>query len=323
MTTSDTPLIQARDVSKSYGVTRAVDKVSFEVRRGEIRGFLGPNGAGKSTTIRIVTGYLAADSGSVRIAGLDVATATLEARKRIGYLPESFPLYREMRVDEYLRFVAASHGLDRRRTAERIEYVLDALELARMTKRLTGTLSKGYRQRVGLAQAIIHDPDILILDEPTNGLDPHQIIEIRALLSNLARGKAILFSTHILQEISAICSRIMIIRGGRIIADDTPVELARAVGSEGTWEVVISGRDRLADAERAKLGGGVVESDIEHRDGRLLRLAAHAPAPEVEALALALAGIGRRLLQVRREERTLEQVYLTLTAGAPNGRASA
>ncbi|MCI0650264.1 MAG: ABC transporter ATP-binding protein [Planctomycetes bacterium] len=314
------PLISVTELHKSYGATRAVDGVSFQVARGQIRGFLGPNGAGKSTTIKIITGYLAADAGSVRVAGIDVAEEPIEARKRIGYLPESLPLYQEMRVDEYLQFIAKSRRMERRGAAQRIAEVMALLGLERMKKRLTGSLSKGYRQRLGLAQAILHDPDILILDEPTNGLDPQQIIEIRALLVRLAATKAILFSTHILQEISAVCSQIMIIRDGRLVADGTPAELAAAPGSERDWEIVISGTEEMPYADLDALGIGTPAGSDLAEGGRVYRFR-RASELDIAVLGGRVTRTGRRLIEARRATRTLEQVYLELMGVGAKGAA--
>ena len=312
----DAPLIQVAGLRKSYGSTRAVDGVSFSVNRGEIRGFLGPNGAGKSTTIRSITGYQCPDAGDIKICGLDVRQQGIEARERIGYLPESLPLYWEMRVDEYLEFMARSRGLSGAKAHRRVSEVIDDLNLGRMRKRATGSLSKGYRQRVGLAQAIVHDPDVLILDEPTNGLDPEQIIEIRELLLRLSKTKAILFSTHILQEISAICTRVMIIRDGKLIADGTPEELTSSGQASEPWELVISGSDAIDEAWAEGLGlGRLLRHDV-HLQGRLYRFGGSGGSPDAMAVAQKVKEAGRELIQLRRSDRTLEQVYLDLTTSS-------
>ncbi|MEE8141993.1 MAG: ATP-binding cassette domain-containing protein, partial [Planctomycetota bacterium] len=314
---ADSPSIAVTELRKSFGPTRAVDGVSFQVTKGEILGFLGPNGAGKSTTLKVITGYLAADSGTVRVAGHNVEEEPLEARSRIGYLPESLPLYWEMRVDEYLCFIAQSRGFKGSQVQERVDEMLALLSLERMRKRLTGSLSKGYRQRVGLAQAMLHDPEILILDEPTNGLDPHQIIEIRSLIVRLAETKAVLFSTHILQEIQAVCSRIMVIREGRLIANDTPENLARSVG-DTQWELVVAGTPDLSGERFRDLGFDSLVEEQHHEGCRHYRFAGGSNEPDVAQLANKIAAFGGRLVEVSRPRRTLEQVYLQLTGS--NGK---
>jgi ABC-2 type transport system ATP-binding protein len=212
-------MIEVRDVTKRFGTTVALDRVSFRLQRGEVLGFLGPNGAGKSTTMKIITTFLAPDEGQVTVGGVDVLEQPLAVRGRIGYLPETVPLYQEMNVEEYLRFVGEARGLDGGRLRERLAWCVEACGLHTELKKPIQELSKGFRQRTGLAQALIHDPEILILDEPTSGLDPLQIIEIRDLVRSLAGEKTIIFSTHILQEVAPVTDRVVIIHEGRIIAD--------------------------------------------------------------------------------------------------------
>ncbi|MEM7260450.1 MAG: ATP-binding cassette domain-containing protein [Planctomycetota bacterium] len=306
------PLVVARDLRKVYGPTVAVQGVSFEVRPGEVLGFLGPNGAGKSTTIKMVTGSIACDAGTAQVCGHDVNEEPLEVKRSIGYLPEALPLYPEMQVEEYLEFIAASRGLRGGVASARIDEATELLQLTRMRRRTTGSLSKGYRQRVGLAQAILHDPPVLVLDEPTNGLDPHQIIEIRQLISNLARTKAIIFSTHILQEISAICTRIMIIRDGCLIADAPPDELAQSA-ELAVWELVIDGPDLTGSPVTAALGLGSMIGREERPGGFLYRFSGSTESVDAESVATRIAGTGAKLQQLYRPRTSLEQVYLTLT----------
>ncbi|MEO5908131.1 MAG: gliding motility-associated ABC transporter ATP-binding subunit GldA [Ginsengibacter sp.] len=211
--------ISVFNLTKIYGQQKAVDDISFSIGNNEIVGFLGPNGAGKSTTMKIITGYLASDAGSAIVNGINVNEDALEAKKQIGYLPEGNPLYYEMYVREYLEFIAGIHEL--KSVKERIEEVIDLTGLRLESNKKTGQLSKGYKQRVGLAAALIHDPKVLILDEPTTGLDPNQIVEIRQLIKDLGKNKTVLFSSHILQEVESICDRIVIINKGKIVADDT------------------------------------------------------------------------------------------------------
>lgn len=215
--------IQVQSLAKVYGQQKAVDDISFSVKKGEIVGFLGPNGAGKSTTMKILTGYLQADAGKAFISGLDVAENPLTTKAKIGYLPESNPLYYDMYVREYLQFMAEVHRVPHK--TERIEAVIAQVGLSPESHKKIAQLSKGYKQRVGLAAALIHDPEVLILDEPTTGLDPNQIIEIREVIRSLGSTKTILFSTHILQEVEAVCNRVIIINKGKLIADNSLEEL--------------------------------------------------------------------------------------------------
>lgn len=211
--------IVVKDLLKIYGSQKAVNNISFSIEKGEIVGFLGPNGAGKSTTMKIITGYLAQDGGSVKVCGLDVNTAAVEAKRKTGYLPEANPLYYEMFVKEYLLFVAGVYGIDNRKAA--VERMIELVGLTPEKHKKIGQLSKGYKQRVGLAAALIHDPEVLILDEPTSGLDPNQIVEIRNVIKEQGKNKTVLFSSHILQEVQAICDRVIIINQGELVADDS------------------------------------------------------------------------------------------------------
>ena len=210
--------ITVTNLTKVYGTQKAVDNISFTINKGEIVGFLGPNGAGKSTTMKIITGYIEADGGSATVCGETVSTNSLTTKKKIGYLPEANPLYFDMYVREYLEFVAGVHGIQN--TKEKIEEAINTVKLKLEANKKIGQLSKGYKQRVGIAAALIHDPEVLILDEPTSGLDPNQIIEIREVIKNLGKKKTVLFSSHILQEVEAICDRVIIINKGELVADD-------------------------------------------------------------------------------------------------------
>jgi len=214
-------MIEVEGLTKRYGDFTAIEDISFRVEKGEIVAFLGPNGAGKTTTMRVLTGYLPATGGSVEVCGFDVFDRPMEVKKRIGYLPEHPPVYNDMRVREYLKFVAKIKGVPRAGRNAALERVLDRCSLEDVSDRIIGKLSKGYKQRVGLAQAMIHDPEVLILDEPTIGLDPKQIFEIRELIRSLAGEHTIILSTHILPEVTMICQRVLIISQGRIVADDT------------------------------------------------------------------------------------------------------
>ena len=252
-------MISVQGLTKRYGQTEAVKNLSFTVEKGEIIGFLGPNGAGKSTTMRILSGYIPADEGEVRIAGFDVFGESVKARSRIGYMPENVPLYPEMRVSEYLSYRAGLKGVRNRLIGEKVEDALQLCGLSDIRRKLIGSLSKGYRQRVGLADALINEPDILLLDEPTIGLDPGQIREVRSLIRGLAGRHTVLLSSHILSEVEATCSRVLILNGGRVAASGTPDELRKRSG--------------------LKLSGSI-------------RVEVRAPAQEAVAAVATVAGIG-------------------------------
>src|ERR1700761_6730509 len=238
--------IEIKDLVKTYGEQRAVDAISFQVGKGEIVGFLGPNGAGKSTTMKILTGYLGQDSGEARVCGLSVSKEPLETKKKIGYLPEANPLYPDMYVREYLDFIADVHHVTDKKA--RIDAVIDLVGLTPESKKKLRKLSKGYKQRVGLAAALLHDPEVLILDEPTSGLDPNQIIEIREVIKNLGKNKTVLFSSHILQEVEALCDRVVIINKGKLVADST-LNALRQKGNSGNATIRVGFRESLVPAK--------------------------------------------------------------------------
>ena len=227
-------MIEVHELTKRYGDREAVSGVSFSVGRGQVLGFLGPNGAGKTTTMRMLTGFLPPSSGSARVAGFDVFTQSAEVRRRIGYLPENPPLYPDMTVTSYLTFVARLKGIPRAKVAEARDRVIERIGLAPVAGRLLSHLSKGYKQRAGLAQAMIHDPEVLVLDEPTIGLDPRQIIEIRSLIKDLSGNRTVILSTHILPEVAQVCDKVVIINNGRIACEDTIANLTR----DGTLEEI-------------------------------------------------------------------------------------
>jgi len=220
-------MIEVRGLTKRFGATVALDDVTFDVSAGEVLGFLGPNGAGKTTAMRIITCYISQDAGTVRVGDLDTRTASVEVRRRLGYLPESAPLYQDMGVIEYLDFVGRIRGLDEPQRRARVDEMVTTCGLTRMAHRTIGTLSKGFRQRVGLAQTLIHDPEVLILDEPTTGLDPNQIVEIRDLIKQIGKTKTIVLSTHILPEVEAICRRVILMNAGRKVVDSPLAELTK------------------------------------------------------------------------------------------------
>ena len=244
--------IQAVQLSKFYGNFAAIQDVSFEVPRGQVAAFLGPNGAGKSTTLKILTGFLQATRGSAKIAGLDVATDRIEAASKIGYLPENGPLYPQMTPLELLRFFGEARGLAPERLSSRIDAVVEQCNLQAVLEKAIHKLSKGYRQRVGMAQALLHEPDILIMDEPTAGLDPNQIREVRSLIRDLSASKTVLISTHILQEVEAVADHVVIIHEGRIVFDGTPGEMADGSGLEAAFHRLTQGSSaQSAEAEPA------------------------------------------------------------------------
>jgi len=310
-------MIEVRNLTKRYGSTVAVDGISFEIPRGEVIGFPGPHGAGKTTTMRILTCYLPADSGEARVAGFDVFTESIEVRKRIGYLPESAPVYSEMGIVEYLRFVAEIRGIPSSERQRRIDDVVVRVGLVPMIHKDIGQLSKGYRQRVGLAATLIHEPEVLVLDEPTTGLDPNQIIEIRELIREIGREKTVILSTHILPEVEATCSRVLIINSGRIVASGTPEELTRAAAGEVRCRVSL--RAAPADVEPAlrALDGVLGIRSLEPVKERTVRYEVHAQNDrDIEDSIFRLA-VGRdwTLTELHTETRSLEQVFTQLTLG--------
>jgi ABC-2 type transport system ATP-binding protein len=311
-------MIEVDGLTKDYGLTRAVDHVSFSVRQGEVLGFLGPNGAGKSTTMKMLTCFMSPTAGTAKVAGFDVFDESLEVRRRIGYLPEDTPIYRDMTVLEYLHFAAEMRGMDPDKSPARIKEIGGRCGLSEVAGKLVGELSKGYRQRLGLAQAMLHDPDILILDEPTSGLDPNQIVEIRSLIKEIGREKTVILSTHILPEVQATCSRVVIISGGKLVADGTPDEL-RARERGGRYRVVVESNGVPKDAIRDRLASlaGVARCEaITGEDG------SHAFAIDAGGASdlrkpIFRAAVDNRwtLLELARESASLEDVFRNLTTG--------
>lgn len=241
--------VSVQNLTKTYGPQKAVDSVSFEAKKGEVLGFLGPNGAGKTTTMKILTCFIPQSEGSATVCGHDVSEEPMAVRQCIGYLPENNPLYRDMYVKEYLRFVAGLHGVSN--ASKRIAQMIEMTGLGVEQHKLIGALSKGYRQRVGLAQAMLHDPEVLILDEPTSGLDPNQLAEIRSLIKQLGREKTVIFSTHIMQEVQALCDRVLIINKGRIVANDAIEQLQNRVTGESV--VTVEFNKPVKDADLKKI----------------------------------------------------------------------
>jgi ABC-2 type transport system ATP-binding protein len=310
-------MIEVSNLTKRYAGRTAVDDISFTVERGEIVGLLGPNGAGKSTTMRVLSGFMPATSGTVRVAGLDVFHDSDEVRRRIGYMPENNPLYPEMRVREYLKFRARLKGLGWRRMRERVATVMDQCGLADVSRRIIGQLSKGYKQRVGLADALVHEPDLVILDEPTIGLDPQQIRSVRALIKSLAGKHTVLISTHILPEVEMMCGRVLIMLDGRVLASDTPENLQRrmAGGSQVIAEIAAPAPalrvawEHLTEVEHFDVtatDGDFFRCALTPRDGRDLRPAVFALAREN----------GWALRELTRSRHSLEDIYVQVTRPA-------
>lgn len=308
-------MIKVADVTKRYGPKTAVKNISFEVKRGEIVGFLGPNGAGKTTTMRILTGFLPPTSGTAEVGGFDVREEPIEVKRRIGYLPESPPLYPEMEVGDYLRFVARIKAIPKKDVSRRIDCALDRTASGSVRDTLIGKLSKGYRQRVGLAQALIHSPEVLVLDEPTSGLDPKQIIEVRRLIRALAGEHTIILSTHILPEVSDTCSRVIIINEGRIEASDTPENLrANLQGANALLLEVEGPADEIQ--ERLAMERGVRSVNRQSGDGRRIVWRVEAAKDEQIArrLADAVVNSGWGLFSMRPLDLSLEDIFLKLTS---------
>ena len=307
-------MVEVQHVTKRYGSLTAVDDISFRVERGEILGFLGPNGAGKTTTMRILTGYLSATEGQARVAGFDLFEQPVEAKRRTGYLPETPPLYPEMTIAEYLWFVARINGVPTNDRQTQVGSAMERTSIADVANRYCGTLSKGYRQRVGLAQAILHNPDVLILDEPTAGLDPRQIIETRQLIAELAGDHTIILSTHILPEVSQTCQRVVIINRGRVVAVDTPGNLtARLQGSETLYlQVDTQGADPIPALEGVAGVLGVALAD--QRDGVAGYRVESGSGDDVRReLARTIITNGWGLLELRPQQMSLEDIFLQLT----------
>jgi ABC-2 type transport system ATP-binding protein len=308
-------MIRVKDLTKNYGDLKAVDDISFVVETGDIVGFLGPNAAGKTTTMRIITCFMPPTSGTVEVDDLNIFDNSLEIRKKIGYLPENAPLYWEMNVIEYLRFIMGLRGLDGRNSSKRLKRVVDTCGLGSVIHKDIGELSKGFRQRVGLAQAMIHDPEILILDEPTIGLDPNQIVEIRNLIRELGKEKTVILSTHILPEVEAACGRVLIIHEGKIVADGTAEELQSGFqGRERIYlelkkpdlevENKLNSLDKVEKVEKISLpSGGIKGYFIESSKGVDLR----------EPLFNFSVENNWTILEMKREQASLEEIFRLLT----------
>lgn len=306
-------MIEVRDLTKRYGPAVAVSDVSFDAKKGEVLGFLGPNGAGKTTTMRVITGYLPPTSGAVKVAGHDVVEESIEARKHTGYLPENPPVYTDMRVKEYLAFAARIKGVPRRDVARRISEVSEKCAITDVQRRPIGKLSKGYRQRVGLAQALIHNPDVLVLDEPTAGLDPKQIIETRELIRGLAGQHTVILSTHILPEVSRTCDRVVVINAGKLVAEGTPDELTRRQQGFESVRVVAEGPGADMKTRLERVEGVDSVEDRGEESGRSTFEVHAAKEKDVRSeLARAIVESGWRLLELKHSGMSLEDIFLKL-----------
>ncbi len=313
-------MIQLDRVNKFYGDLHALKDITFRINKGEIVGFLGPNGAGKTTTMKILNGFMPASSGSAEVAGFQADKDPLEIKRRIGYLPENVSLYMDMTVNEYLRFVARAKRVPRRELRAKVDRVAGQCGLTDVTNRLIGSLSKGYRQRVGLAQSIVSDPEVLIMDEPTTGLDPAQIVEIRNLIKSFAGEHTIILSTHILQEVSAICERVIIINDGRIVTEDSLENLTRSADKGGNVLVRVQGDIAALRKCLQQLDGvtGVRETgERAAGDEWELLVAADKDSDIRRAVAESVVGAGCGLLELRPIRLSLEEIYIqTITRNA-------
>ncbi len=308
-------MIEVERLEKSYGFARALKGISFRVSKGEVIGFLGPNGAGKSTTMKILTGYLLPSGGRASVAGHDVVDDSLAVRACIGYLPESTPLYAEMRVDEYLRFCADIRGIPAGRRGAAIARAVELCGLSRVTGKNIVELSKGYKQRVGLAQAIVHEPPVLILDEPTSGLDPNQIVEVRKLIERLGQEHTVVLSTHYLQEVEKSCTRVIIVNQGEIVADGTRAELM-ARQPAGAVRLCVRGPEASVTAQLRELLPAGTPVTVVARAADLIEILVDAPpggVPLEETIARLVVKNGWDLLELQRQRATLEDVFRSLT----------
>src|SRR5580692_5188293 len=307
-------MIEVSNLTKCYAGRTAVSDISFSVARGEIVGLLGPNGAGKSTTMRILSCFMPATSGTARVAGFDVFHQSDEVRRRIGFMPENNPLYPEMRVREYLKFRARLKGLGWKRSRMRVDTVMEQCSLTDVSRRIVGQLSKGYRQRVGLADALVHEPELIILDEPTIGLDPHQIRSVRQLIKSLAQKHTVLISTHILPEAEMMCSRMLIMLGGKILAADTPENLQRLMAGNSQIVAEIAAGAAELNAVFSQLPG-IEQFDVSASDGEFQRCAltprdGHDLRPAIFSLARER---GWTLRELTRSRHSLEDIYVQVT----------
>jgi len=310
-------MIEITNLSKRFGELTAVDGVSFQVVRGNVLGFLGPNGAGKSTTMKMITGFIAPDAGSIVVGGDDISLHPVEVKRRIGYLPEGAPLYGDMTVREFLGFIAEIRGYRGPERQKRLDRAVELVNLGSVLDQSIETLSKGFKRRVGLAQAIIHDPEVLILDEPTDGLDPNQKHEVRKLIRSMAEDKVIVLSTHILEEVDAVCNRAIIIAEGRIVSDGTPAELVARSSTHNAVSITV--RASAADGIRAELAGlpHVRDVDVVEENGERVRFQVlpEGGAMVIEAVGRMVRERGWELEELHVERGQLDEVFRRVTIG--------
>ena len=306
-------MIQASGLTHFYGPHLAIQDVNFGVEKGEILGFLGPNGAGKTTTMRILTGYMPPTRGQVLLDGFDVVEQSLQARRKIGYLPETVPLYTDMTVSSYLKYMGTLRGMPPKNVKRRVSEVVDLCRLGDYNKTIIGKLSKGFRQRVGVAQAIIHEPEVLVLDEPTIGIDPIQVVETRRLIQDLGKAQTVVLSSHILPEVSMICQRVMIIHEGHIVAEDTPDNLAQRLQGVNRLEVEVSGPREDVQSALGKIQG-VSEVAYRSNQGRNIYLIQAQGGQDLrDEISRAVVTNGWSLLSMQMVGMSLEEIFLKLT----------
>ena len=311
-------MLEIRHLVKSFGPLVAVDDVSFTVPQGEVLGFLGPNGAGKSTTMKMITGFLAPTAGTAIICGDDIATQPIAAKRHIGYLPEGAPAYPDMTPADFLDFIAHIRGFSGSEAKRRIGRVVEMIRIAEVMHQPIETLSKGYRRRVGVAQALLHDPDVLILDEPTDGLDPNQKYEMRKIITAMRPGKAIIISTHLLEEVEAVCSRAIIIAHGRVLADGTPAQLAQRSRHHNAVRLSMAdGSDSNIRAEMAALPGVAAVEPVSDAEGDALFVLSHGGRPVVAEIADLARDRGWAITGLRVERGRLDDVFREITAARP------
>lgn len=308
-------MIEIQNLTKKFAETIVLDNISFSVKKAEILGFLGPNGAGKSTTMKIIASFWQPTSGKITVDGIDVAEDSVATRKKIGYLPETVPLYEDMRVYDYLYFIAEIRGLKKEEMKKRIKEVAESCGLTKVIRRPIEELSKGYRQRVGLAQAIMHNPDVLILDEPTTGLDPNQIAEIRDLIKKIGKEKTVIFSTHILSEVSAVCDRVIIINNGRIVGEGSPQDLIARAGAKELIYVKIRG-GQVAVLKKLQEMEKVVKVKLMDKEADDIYGYEIEPEPGVdlrEYLSMTVMNAGWSIMEFSKKQTSLEDAFRELT----------
>jgi ABC-2 type transport system ATP-binding protein len=306
-------MIQASSLTHYYGPQPAIEDVNFRVKRGEILGFLGPNGAGKTTTMRIITGFMPPTQGKVILGGFDVVEQSLQARRKVGYLPETVPLYTEMPVASYLNYMGTLRGMEPKRIRQRISEVIDVCRLGDYRKTIIGKLSKGFRQRVGIAQAILHEPEVLVMDEPTIGIDPIQVVETRKLIQDLGKQQTVVLSSHILPEVSMICERVLIIHQGRIVAEDTPGNLAMRLQGVDQLQIEVGGPtgEVLSALRRVQ---GVTEVTYRRQQDRDVYVMKVQPGQDLrDEISRVVISNGWSLLNLQQVGMSLEDIFLRLT----------